>query len=442
MNFYQFYTLLNEYGQSVIQALTAKFQKEVPSLTTTVIKSYIDRFDRIKNNLEKKDILQYTWRELENAVDGYKSKEKIKAGKIDVSVSDSNLIYNQNKIRIYLGKDKKSCVRYSNGYTFCIGSRGSDNMYDTYRLAYRGTPYFVFNDNLPFENPNHLLVIFKYNNQALKEKDLMTGSDAPFSVTDSNNLGENEFFSIDHIIEKYPWIAPAKKLIKDVEPELKEKIAYNLYQEYDAKKYNIIHSSSKAFSPSFLISEFLEEGDVENLLDFLNNKNQMVRGKSILYKKLLNRKQRFDELDFLIFYKNINYLIEQIIEKLIYEYQEGTFHTEDTIDDLEKVLKETLTADRLQSILHGSSPDFFEAEFGDNYSIEIRLENNPEYLVEELKNSKPIIDELLSLKQEYNKNLYYIQNASDEDLKKIHIEVRKTGGWANAKISEILKAIR
>jgi hypothetical protein len=33
MNFYQLYNLINEYGQSLIQTLIEKFQKEVPTLT-------------------------------------------------------------------------------------------------------------------------------------------------------------------------------------------------------------------------------------------------------------------------------------------------------------------------------------------------------------------------------------------------------------------------
>ena len=62
MNFYKLYNLINEYGQSLIQTLVEKFQKEVPTLTPTIIRNYIDRFDRIKNNLTEKDITKYNWK--------------------------------------------------------------------------------------------------------------------------------------------------------------------------------------------------------------------------------------------------------------------------------------------------------------------------------------------------------------------------------------------
>ena len=163
MNFYQLYNLINEYGQSLIETLTQKFQQEEPGLTPTIIRNYIDRFERIKNNLPEKDITKYSWKDLENAVDGYQPKQRIKAGTLDPTVTDANLLYNQNNVRIYLGKDKKSCIRYGNGYSFCISARGKDNMYGHYRITKKGTPYFIFNDNLPKEDPEHVLVLFVYD---------------------------------------------------------------------------------------------------------------------------------------------------------------------------------------------------------------------------------------------------------------------------------------
>ena len=138
MNFYKLYNLLNEYGQSLIETLTQKFQQEEPGLTPTIIRNYIDRFERIKNNLQEKDITKYSWKDLENAVDGYQPKQRIKAGTLDPTVTDANLLYNQNNVRIYLGKDKKSCIRYGNGYSFCISARGKDNMYGHYRITKKG----------------------------------------------------------------------------------------------------------------------------------------------------------------------------------------------------------------------------------------------------------------------------------------------------------------
>jgi hypothetical protein len=211
MNFYQLYNLLNEYGQTLIQTLIEKFQQEVPTLTPTIIKNYIDRFDRIKNNLPEKDITKYSWRDLENVVDSHQTKNKIKAGKLDPTATDANLLYNQDGLRIYLGKDKKSCVKYGNGYTFCISARGENNMYNHYRVREKGTPYFIFNDNLPKEDDRHLMVLFVYappNNWSGNRYQR-------YSVTLATNKGEKTYDKLDKIIDLYPWVKPIEKFVDD-----------------------------------------------------------------------------------------------------------------------------------------------------------------------------------------------------------------------------------
>jgi hypothetical protein len=211
MNFYKLYNLLNEYGQSLIETLTQKFKQEEPGLNSTIIRSYIDRFERIKNNLPEKDITKYTWKDLENTVDGYQSKDRIKAGKLDPTVTDANLLYNQDKIRIYLGKDKKSCIKYGNGYTFCISSRGEDNLYGLYRIVNKGTPYFIFNDNLPKEDNRHLMVLFVYLNGSHS----LGGKRYSLTLASNRPEDETKYDTLSEIKGLYPWIQPIENFVDD-----------------------------------------------------------------------------------------------------------------------------------------------------------------------------------------------------------------------------------
>jgi hypothetical protein len=159
--------------------------------------------------------MTYSWKDLENTVDSNRSS-RIKAGKIDVTAEDANLLYNSDGIRIYHGKDKTACIKYSNGYSFCIGARGDRNLYSGYRhfdddLKERvGTPYFVFNDNMDKQDPNHILVVFEFS---YKKKNDTEFTPDHYTVTNADNNGDKKFDRFSTVVTNYPWVAPLKDLM-------------------------------------------------------------------------------------------------------------------------------------------------------------------------------------------------------------------------------------
>ena len=200
---------LNEaYSRTFINRLITKFKLQNPEVSTNKIEYYIDEFHKITQKLQNKDINTYSWDELVNTVDTNKSK-RIKAGKIDKTQSDTNLIYNKDGIIIYQALNRNACIKYGHGYHFCISARGDGDSYQKYRVEKNGTPYFIFNDNLSneeyfdmgndqneFEDPNHLLVLFVYQ----KEDGTLE-----YSITDADNYGES-VMTIEQIIDFAPWI--------------------------------------------------------------------------------------------------------------------------------------------------------------------------------------------------------------------------------------------
>ena len=207
--------LLKEYSEGVMRRLIDKFKSEQNNLSDAVIISYINDFKKISQKLENRDIMTYSWKDLENAVDSNRST-RIKAGKIDVTAEDANLLYSSDGVRIYHGKDKAACIKYSNGYSFCIGARGDNNLYSSYRhyeddgLEKVGTPYFVFNDNLDKEDPNHILVIFEFSYKRKGESEFTPNH---YTVTNADNNGDKRFFNFSIIVAEYPWISPLKDLM-------------------------------------------------------------------------------------------------------------------------------------------------------------------------------------------------------------------------------------
>lgn len=268
MNFYEFYRLLNEYGQTLIQTLIKKFQEEVPTLTPTIIRNYIDRFENIKNNLPEKDITKYSWKQLENTVDSYQPKQRIKAGKIDPTVSDANLLYNKDGIRIYLGKDKKSCIKYSNGYTFCIGARGPDNMYSHYRISNKGTPYFIFNDNLPKNDKRHLMVLIVYDKEFIDFVGAAINLKR-YSVTLATNNPDDEkqYSKLEEIIKLYPWTKSLENFVDDenkgtVEVGPLEVIESKLEQAFNQKIYDL---------------RYMGDYNVNHIMEILNKNDEFLK---------------------------------------------------------------------------------------------------------------------------------------------------------------------
>jgi hypothetical protein len=175
--------LLLEYNQTLRKKLVEKFLKENPRLTEESINAYLDRFKELKHRFpsDKRDITKLPWKEVEGLVDSFVST-KSKLGEVKIT-SDQNLVYDNGAgIRVFKGSDKESCIKYSTGYTFCIGSKGQGrNMYDRYRIEYGGgTPYFVVNQNLPNTHLYHLSVVYKFG---VKED--------YFNITDATNDHEN-----------------------------------------------------------------------------------------------------------------------------------------------------------------------------------------------------------------------------------------------------------
>ena len=270
---------LKEYSQGTINDLVTKFKQEKPNLGTDIIKAYINRFDQIKSKPEvtNKDITTYSWKELETIVDANQPK-RIKAGKINDGEpsKDANLVYNQNGLRIYVGKTKNACIKYGNGYSFCISARGDNNLYHDYRYEQGGTPYFVFDDtktseqdeNGKFIDPTHLLVIFVHEGP---EEDGEYPVDY-YTVTTADNPGEYPYSFFKNIESKYSRLKGLENIFKGVEVDPKEKAEYTLDRTYIGK-LDYINGKYRDSTYRF---ETIKDAN-KNIDDFINNKAEVYR---------------------------------------------------------------------------------------------------------------------------------------------------------------------
>jgi hypothetical protein len=210
-------SVLLEYNEKLIKQLIDKFDVD-----SDMAREYIMMFKNYSPGLDvtKRDITKYSWDELKSLVDQKKNNPKrIKAGKIgDDHVDKDDVIYDRDNVKIYRGDSKEKCIRYGNGYNFCISSRGSNNQFDYYRKTnrFKGEsvtfPYFVFNKNLSLDDPSHLLVIMvdKIKNDSfyrIFDEDL-------YSVWDADNRGRKTFYSYSNLVSTYPWLYGLQNIFK------------------------------------------------------------------------------------------------------------------------------------------------------------------------------------------------------------------------------------
>jgi hypothetical protein len=289
-------TILNEYTDKVVNQLVDKFKREDSNLNPDTIKSYIERFSQIKDspNVSEKDIFKYTWTDLESIIASNPSK-RVKAGKMNDGEpkSDANLIYDKNGLRVYVGKDKNSCIKYGNGYSFCISARGTRNMYTNYRFEKSGTPYFIFDDNKTsertangnFVDPTHLIVLFTYES---KDKPLT------YSITTANNPGEIEYSDFKSLEERFPRFKGLEQLFTGAKPDPREKKTYDLQGEYDL---DLSHLMQDNFHYINLSDKFPGRFDsIEYANKHIDN---ILQGKYDLYRFRADIKPSADEDDYM-----------------------------------------------------------------------------------------------------------------------------------------------
>jgi hypothetical protein len=284
---YSEYKKLNEYSDKIITQLISKFKTEKPDLDDDIIIAYIKRFSEIKDspNVSQKDITKYTWDDLEKVISDNQSK-RIKAGKINNGEpsKDTNLVYNQNNLRIYAGKTKEACIKYGNGYSFCISSRGKGNAYDSYRFDENGTPYFIFDDTKSskqnkdgsFIDPKHLLVLFTYT----PEEDFKYGNEV-YTITNADNNGENVYNNFNEIEKYHPRLKGLKNIFQPIEDyDPKDKAEYDLKEEYNDKINELGLNYYEKEKLTFRFED-IKTAD-EYIDDLINNKIQLYRVDALL----------------------------------------------------------------------------------------------------------------------------------------------------------------
>ncbi len=277
--------LTEEYSEKVVEQLVSKFKQEEPDEDESVIRAFIKRFDRVKGDsgIQEKDIFKYSFNQLRLTLINYFKEVKPKSYKGD---TDMDVVYDSNNMVIYRADSRSKCIKYGEGYSFCISSYTDTASYGRHIIKEKGTPYFIFNRNFSnkqasytgprllllnksFESPEHLLVIIVHDasEKPLYGKDSINflnfedggriNTDEEYnsvkkyySVSDANNLGEKYYVYFDNIVKKYPFLRGLENIFR-VEALNEKDVKY--YQLNDLGKKELKKINEKYALPQNII---------------------------------------------------------------------------------------------------------------------------------------------------------------------------------------------
>lgn len=257
--------IIENYNKKIIDLLINKFKKENNELSDNIIIKYISDFYELKNSnkIKEKDILKYNWKDLENTVD---SNRKIDNGRIKkedkIKISNADLIYNKNNLKIFLSNSHKSCVTHGSGYSFCVSTKHDKTMYDHYRLKEKNTIYFILDmdkdkskNGKTFNDPNHLLVLM-VNSSEYNKRNYLT-----YQITTANNDEDFTFTDWNVIKEYNPKLFPLKNLFKIKDIDEKEQKEYDLKIKYE----NILLDLVKKYQDMNYYFDFFYVSSVDDI---------------------------------------------------------------------------------------------------------------------------------------------------------------------------------
>jgi hypothetical protein len=107
--------------------------------------------------------------------------EEIKQGNTIYNPKGEDVVYEDDNVIVLDTNTKAKCVLYGQGESWCI-TKPELNYYNTYRLSYKATPYFVLQKNV--EGNEHKLVIMNYGYRG-------------YAIADRSNTGSRSGSSSD-----------------------------------------------------------------------------------------------------------------------------------------------------------------------------------------------------------------------------------------------------
>jgi hypothetical protein len=302
-NFLNLVKLVDDlYPRLFVKKMFGKYSKENPNLTQDQILYYLDsyyeNFDLIP--FDAKGVDKMSFSELEHLLDGLQGKKE-QSDKNKEDLSNINLKYDENGLKIFAPTTKDQCIRLRNGRGWCTSREGSGNMYYNYRLGNERTLYYVIDEDKPFDDVNFATVIL------VDPSGRMAMADKSNSGTygGSTNIPFSQIVSkvpklqgLEYIFEPNPLTQEEKQLINTVKnakvgdypmesfntpQEVEMWLEYNSPKLTDAQYANIIPELKKKYIAlgMDLSSNMIKSSEPDVLRYYISKKIDSIKSKGI-----------------------------------------------------------------------------------------------------------------------------------------------------------------
>jgi hypothetical protein len=302
-NFLNLVKLVDDlYPRLFVKKMFGKYSKENPNLTQDQILYYLDsyyeNFDLIP--FDTKGVDKMSFSELEHLLDGLQGKKE-QSNKNKEDLSNIDLKYNENGLKIFAPTTKDQCIRLRNGRGWCTSREGSGNMYYNYRLGHSRTLYYVIDEDKDFDDLNFATVILvdPSGRMAMADKS-NTGTyggstNIPFSQIVSK---VPKLQGLEYIFEPKPLTQEEKQLINTVKnakvgdnpmesfntlQEVEMWLEYNSPKLTDIQYSNITSELKKKYIAlgMDLSSNMIKSSEPEVLRYYISKKIDSIKSKGI-----------------------------------------------------------------------------------------------------------------------------------------------------------------
>jgi hypothetical protein len=302
-NFLNLVKLVDDlYPRLFVKKMFGKYSKENPNLTQDQILYYLDsyyeNFDLIP--FDTKGVDKMSFSELEHLLDGLQGKKE-QSDKNKEDLSNINLKYDKNGLKIFAPTTKDQCIRLRNGRGWCTSREGSGNMYYNYRLGHARTLYYVIDEDKPFDDLNFATVILVDPNGRMAMADKSNSG----TYGGSTNIPFSQIVSkvpklegLEYIFEPNPLTQDEKRLIDTVKnarvgdnpmesfntpQEVEMWLEYNSPKLTDAQYSNIIPELKKKYIAlgMDLSSNMIKSSEPDVLRYYISKKIDSIKSKGI-----------------------------------------------------------------------------------------------------------------------------------------------------------------
>lgn len=290
------------YPRLFVKKMFGKYSKENPNLTQDQILYYLDsyyeNFDLIP--FDTKGVDKMSFSELEHLLDGLQGKKE-QSDKNKEDLSNIDLKYDENGLKIFAPTTKDQCIRLRNGRGWCTSREGGGNMYYNYRLGHERTLYYVIDEDKSFDDLNFATVILVDPSGRMAMADKSNSG----RYGGSTNMPFSEIVSkvpkldgLEYIFEPKPLTQEEKQLINTVKnakvgenpmesfntpQEVEMWLEYNSPRLSDVQYSNITPELKKKYIAlgMDLSSNMIKSSEPEVLRYYISKKIDSIKSKGV-----------------------------------------------------------------------------------------------------------------------------------------------------------------